>query len=289
MDIQKLLFATQFDDLWFDALQSLLGLRKISLNHVVFLNVIERDKVAMRRGIGYKKSEEIKLREIANIRFIDWAETLFEEGMEVGAYIVVGSLIQHVISAAEKEKVDLIVIGKEHKSMIEKLFKGSDLSEIVKRVNIPVMVYKYLSQDGRKEAPFERPLLAVDFSPASHRAIEFLKPLKEIVKKVDVINVVREQNLKSDSAMAIQKSRKQSRDQLDELCDTLYRAGIEAKAHVYVGEPVDQIEIAARECQSNLIISGTCGKSSRESGSLGHIPRALSEKSIYPLLIVPPE
>ncbi|MGD9210488.1 MAG: universal stress protein, partial [Desulfobacteraceae bacterium] len=187
MNIQKLLFATQFDDLWFDALQSLFGLKEIALNHVVFLNVIEREKVAMRRGVGYRKTEEIKLREMANIRFIDWAENLFEEGMEVGVYIVVGSLVQHIISAAEKEDVDLIVIGKPRQSKLEKFFKGSDITEIVKRVNTPILVYKYLSQDGRKaEEPFTRPLLAVNFAPSSLKSIEFLISIRKIVKKVDV-------------------------------------------------------------------------------------------------------
>jgi len=53
MDIKKLLFVTKFEELGFDALQSLLSLRKASLNHVVFVNVIERDRVAMHRGAGY--------------------------------------------------------------------------------------------------------------------------------------------------------------------------------------------------------------------------------------------
>ncbi|MGD8368059.1 MAG: universal stress protein, partial [Desulfobacterales bacterium] len=76
MDIQKLLFVTKFEELGFDALQSLLTLRGAALNHVVFVNVIERSRVAMRRGTGYIKSEEVRLRERANIRFIDWAEHL---------------------------------------------------------------------------------------------------------------------------------------------------------------------------------------------------------------------
>lgn len=290
MDIRKLLFATQFDDLWFDALQSLLGLKRVVLNHVVFLNVIERDKVAMRRGVGYQKTEEIKLREMANIRFIDWAETLFEDGMEVGVYIVVGSLVKNVISAAEKEQVDLIVIGRDRKSKIEKILKGSDLAEIVKRVNTPVLVYKYLSQDNRKaEEPFEQPLLAVDFMSSSLRAVEFLMSIKEIVKKVHVINVVSEKSLKGTSSMAVQKTRKQSRDQLDRICDRFFDNGIDAKSHVYVGDPTDQIEKAARECQATMIISGACGKGNRSDRPLGRIPRNLSEKSIYPVLIIPPK
>jgi hypothetical protein len=70
-------------------------------------------------GKGYEKSAEIRLREKANIRFIDWAETLFEQGMEVGVYIVVGSFASQVIEAAEKESVDLIVLSPERKGRLE--------------------------------------------------------------------------------------------------------------------------------------------------------------------------
>ncbi len=91
MKIKKLLFVTKFESLCYDALQSLLGLRKSGLEHVVFLNVIEREKVSMRRGKGYVKEDAVRLKEMANIRFIDWAENLFEMGMEVGAYIEVAS------------------------------------------------------------------------------------------------------------------------------------------------------------------------------------------------------
>ncbi|MDO9462474.1 MAG: universal stress protein, partial [Deltaproteobacteria bacterium] len=65
MQIKKLLFVTDFEELWFDALQSLMDLRKVGLSHVVFLQVIEREKVAMHRGTGYLKSEELKLKEMA--------------------------------------------------------------------------------------------------------------------------------------------------------------------------------------------------------------------------------
>ena len=55
MKITTMLFVSEFEELWFDALQSLLGLRKAGMNHVVFLHVIQREKVAMRRGAGYLK------------------------------------------------------------------------------------------------------------------------------------------------------------------------------------------------------------------------------------------
>jgi nucleotide-binding universal stress UspA family protein len=288
MDIKKLLFVTKFEELGFDALQSLLSLRKASLNHVVFVNVIERDRVAMHRGTGYLKEEEIRLRETANIRFIDWAEDLFEQGMEVGVYIVVGSLVSEVIKAAQKEETDLIVIGRSHKGVLEHLYSGSDITELLRRVEIPVLVYKQLSETAIAiEKPFEKPLLAIDWSPASLNAVEYLKALKDVIQELDVIHVVSQKKLKGTSAMGIQAIRKDTRKKLDEICNVFEAEGIKADAHVYIGEPDEEIEKAAREHQATMIVLGSSGKTAWVERWLGSTPQSIAEKSIYPTLLIP--
>ena len=288
MDIKKLLFVTKFEELGFDALQSLLSLRKASLNHVVFVNVIERDRVAMHRGTGYLKEEEIRLRETANIRFIDWAEDLFEQGMEVGVYIVVGSLVSEVIKAAQKEETDLIVIGRSHKGVLEHLYSGSDITELLRRVEIPVLVYKQLSETAIAiEKPFEKPLLAIDWSPASLSAVEYLKALKDVIQELDIIHVVSQKKLKGTSAMGIQAIRKDTRKKLDEICSVFEAEGIKADAHVYIGEPDEEIEKAAREHQATMIVLGSSGKTAWVERWLGSTPQSIAEKSIYPTLLIP--
>jgi nucleotide-binding universal stress UspA family protein len=289
MEIKKLLFVTRFDKLRFDALQSLMDLKKAALNHVVFLNVIEREKVAMRRGKGYEKSAEIRLREKANIRFIDWAETLFEQGMEVGVYIVVGSFPAQVIQAAEKEDVDLIVLSPENKGRFEQLYSGSDITDIVQRSATPVLVYKYLFRKGPlAENPFEKPLLATNWSAASRRAIEYIKFLKAVVQEVDIIYVASEKDLKEKSAMGIQRTRKENRKKLEALCDEFEDEGIAAKPHVYIGDTLAEIEKAARECQSSMIIAGSPGKRSWADRWGTSISKGLAEQSIFPVLLIPP-
>jgi nucleotide-binding universal stress UspA family protein len=277
MDIKKLLFVTKFEELGFDALQSLLSLRKASLNHVVFVNVIERDRVAMHRGTGYLKEEEIRLRETANIRFIDWAEDLFEQGMEVGVYIVVGSLVSEVIKAAQKEETDLIVIGRSHKGVLEHLYSGSDITELLRRIEIPVLVYKQLSETAIAiEKPFEKPLLAIDWSPASLNAVEYLKALKDVIQELDIIHVVSQKKLKGTSAMGIQAIRKDTRKKLDEICNVFEAEGIKADAHVYIGEPDEEIEKAAREHQATMIVLGSSGKTAWVERWLGSTPQSIA-------------
>lgn len=289
MKIKKLLFVTKFEELGYDAVQSLLGLTKADLNHIVFINVIERERFAMSR-VGYRKDEEVRLREAANIRFIDWSENLFEQGLEVGVYIVVGAVVSEVIKAAQKEGSDLVVIGRSHKGVLEHLYTGSDVTELLRRAEIPVLVYKHLSEKVLSvEKPFERPLLAIDWSPASMKAVAYLKELKNTVQEINVVHVISEKNLTGTSAMSIQKTRKQTRNKLAEICAIFGAAGIETREHVYVGEAEEEIEKAARECQSTMIVLGSSAKTAWVERWLGSIPQKMAEKSMFPTLLIPPE
>ncbi len=288
MVVRKMLFVTKFEELGFGALQSLLPLTKSGLEHVIFMNVIERERVAMQRGVGYKHGEARKLRERANIRFIDWAENLFEQGMEVGVYIVVGNMVPQVILAAEKEDADMIVIGRRHKKMLELFYSGSDITELLRRAERPVLVYKHLEESGSVlERPFEKPLLAIDWSPASLRAVDFLKNLSGVVNKINVIHAASPKELKGSSNLDIQQLRKEKRAKLQEICDVFEKNGIDASAHVYVGETVAEIERAAKEHKSTLVVLGSSGKSTWVERWIGSTPRDIAEKSPYPTLIIP--
>lgn len=289
MDIHKILFVTKFEELWFDAVESLMDLRKASLDHVVFLNVIQREKVALRRGKGYQKNEEVRLREMANIRFINWAETLFERGLEVGAYIVVGSLVKQITTAIEKEGIDLVVVGHEKKGRIEQLYSSSEILEIIRRSQTPVLVYKYASdQTIAAEKPFERPLLATCLADTDKKAIDYLKKLNQVIKKVTIVNVADPKALKHGSAMGVQKTRKEIRQQLDELCDLFIDEGIDASPGVYVGNPGKEIVTAAKECNASMVVAGTSNQPSLKEKLVGNTSRFLAEKTAFPTLLIPP-
>ncbi|MCP3953658.1 MAG: universal stress protein [Desulfobacterales bacterium] len=290
MDIQKLLFVTKFDELRFDALQSLLPLQKAALQHVVFLNVIEREKVSLHRGTGYQKEEEVKLREKANIRFIDWAETLFEQGLEVGVYIVVGDYIKQVVDASAKEEIDLIVLSPTKKGKLEQLFSGSEVTEILHRSGVPVLVYKNLTPGGIiTDKPFDRILMTTDWSEASGNAIACLKNLGALVKEIHVAHVAHEKSLAGNSAMAVQKTRKQTRNKLERICDIFEAEGIHSRPHVYIGEVETEIEKAAHECRATMIVAGAKTEQSWKERILGSLTKTLIENSIFPILLIPPE
>ncbi len=288
MRIKKLLFVTKFEELCYNSLNSLLSLTKASLEHVVFLNVIEKDKVSMHRGAGYIKEEEVKLKETANIRFIDWAENLFELGLEVGAHINTGYLIPEIIKTIDKEKPDLVVIGRSQKGPIERLYSRSDVTDLIRRIQIPVLVFKHMNEDNIvPEKLFKRPLLATNWSNSSKKAAKYINDLKEVVDELNVMHVTDEKKLKVDSTHSVQKIRKQEREKLDKLCDVFENNGIKTKAHVYVGDPEKEIIKAAKEYQASMIILGSSSRTSIVERWMGSTTRTITEKSIFPCLLIP--
>ena len=288
MKIKKLLFVTKFEELCYDALNSLLSLRKADLEHVVFLNVIERDKVAMRRGAGYLKEEEVKLKETANIRFIDWAENLFEMGMEVGAYIEVSTLIPEILRVVEQEQPDLIVVGRSHKGPLEQLYSRSDITELTRRTRIPILVFKHLAEDNLvPEELFKRPLFATSWSNSGEKAVSCLKTLGKVIGEMHIMHVVKEKDLEGPDSHEVQKVRKAERQKLDDLCDEFEEAGISCRPHVYVGDPEKEILKAAREYQATMIVLGFSERTAILERWMGSISRNIADKSLFPCLLFP--
>jgi len=290
MKIGTILFVSEFEELWFDALQSLMGLRKAGMNHVVFLHVIHRDKVAMRRGTGYLKEEERKLREIADIRFIDWAETLFEEGMEVGAHIAIGNVVPKILSVAEIEGVDLIVTARMKRGKLEELFLGSETSDLLRRTVKPVLIYNYLSQSGKVgENPFERLLLALDWSVSSEKVLDYVLALKGAVKRVEIMHVLSEKSIGKLSKMEAHKVERENKKKLDEVCDIFIKERFDARPHLYIGNTEEQIERGASEHRATMIVLGTRQTSMWKEKWSGSVCHALAESSELALLVVPAE
>jgi len=281
MEIKKMLFVTDFEGLWFDALRSLMALRKVGLDHVVLLHVIERK-------IGYyTKEEKERLRAMAEVRFIDWAQSLYEEGMECGSYIVVGDTVHKILEAAEEEEVDLVVINRQKRKKMEKLYIDSKTLEFLRKTPTTVLIHKYKSESGTvSDKLFERPLLAIDWSPPATRALDFLVGLKSIIKKLQVVQIVTEKEIEGLGKRGLLKLEREHRKKLYELCNSLKDEGIDAEAHLYIGD-VAQIQNAAREYEATIIATGTTRKSAWQSRWLRSISQELAELSELPTLLVP--
>lgn len=102
-----------------------------------------------------------------------------------------------------------------------------------------------------------------------------------------MIHVADPKELKESSGMEVQKTRKKIRAKLDEICNGFIDEGIDATPGVYIGNPLQEIENAAKEYNATMIIAGISTKDSLKERLIGSTPRALAEKSVFPTLLIP--
>ena len=290
MSIRKILFATRFRELSFDALSTLLELKEAGLEEIVLLHVIEREKVGFVPYGGYLKEEEERLREIARLRFEEWQEFLNQKGIKSKTYILVGKPVTKILTVADEENVDLIVAGRKKRRALER-YIGSTMLDLLHSTKRPVLVFKYMWCDVEGEREFcvlnqrlcDHVLLTTDWSEPSERAFQFLENFKGVLKKVSLVHVVSEDLDKT----ALENQIKEAKERLNKLCEELKQKEIEADYYVHVGKPAQEILKVAQEYGANMIFIGTTGKGRWRALWLGSVSQRVVELSQIPVLLVP--
>ncbi|MDP2992792.1 MAG: universal stress protein [Deltaproteobacteria bacterium] len=296
MKLTKVLFATKFRELAFDALESLLDLKAAGLKEIILTYIIPREEVAFVPYGGYMKDEEERLREQARIRFEDWQEALSKAGVDSKIRIEVGDPVPKLVRIAEKEKANLIVAGRKKRTALEKVYVGSHTLDLLRRsIAIPVLISKYMVYYDREgesvrrinEHPFKKPLLATDWSKPSANALDFIISLKGAVDKVDVAHVIGVKISKSLDKSELNRIERESKERLGKYCATLMKAGIEADPHLTAGRTESEIIRLSRELNSTMIVQGTTGKDRVKEFFVGSVSHRIAEVSELPTLLVP--
>jgi nucleotide-binding universal stress UspA family protein len=290
MPLSKILFPTGFETLDFHCLESLLVLRDAGLREIVLCHIIPVEEVGFVPFGGYLKEEEERLREEARIRFEDWQDAIDKAGIRSRVVIEVGRLVPRIIHIAESEGVDMVVLGKTKKTLSERFFVGSHALEVASRLGIPSLMNKYMVHyeiDGTEftrtnDRIFDAPMLAFDWSGPSKRALEFLKWLKGVVKRVYVFH-----SIVPEDKEGMVKEEEVCREELSRCCDILGSAGIEAEMHVGSGEAVEEIIRFSRERGVSMIITGTSGRRPMDELIHGSVSFRVATLSELPTIMVP--
>lgn len=295
MSIKKILFPTKFRAFAFNALESLIVLKKAGLKEIILCHVISREEVGFVPYGGYLKEEEEKMREEARIKLEDWQEFLSGKGIKSRIVIEVGKPISKILDIAEKQKVDLIIVGRKEKIAVEKSFIGSYTTNIISRSNTPVLASKYMVQfelDGAtltrtNDRLFEMPLLVTDWSYPSQNAIEFLVSLKGVVKKAFIFHSIDVKGSKENDEPELHHLEEECRKNLDESCKKLKHAGIKAESHLSAGDDVQEILRFSRERGATMIIAGTTCKNRLHEMLHKSTSHQVAKLSELPTLLVP--
>jgi nucleotide-binding universal stress UspA family protein len=288
----KILFATKFAESAFDSLVALLPLKKAGLEEIILTHIIPRDEVAFVPYGGYMKEEEERLEEEARLRFKDWQKTLSQGEINSAICIKVGNPIAKIVEIAEDEKVKLISVGHKKRTGVEKILIGSHTLEIL-RLNkaIPTLISKYPPcgesteepQDQLKEHFFSRPLLAIDWSDLSDKALHFVADFQGVVDRLDIVHVI---DSKGFGKTGLKRLERESTRKLNEHVLALKKRGLESQSHLRAGKTVDELLGLSDELKSTMIILGTTGKDRIADFFLGSVSHRIAEISDRPTLLV---
>jgi nucleotide-binding universal stress UspA family protein len=80
-----------------------------------------------------------------------YQKKLAEFGLNGGRSVVTaGHPAEEILKVAEEEKVDLIILGSNRKSLLDRLIRGSTSREVKKRAGMPVLIAKPYIAGGKE-------------------------------------------------------------------------------------------------------------------------------------------
>ncbi len=294
MKIEKLLFPTKFGELDLNSLESIFPLKDAGLKEVVLYYVIPREEVGFVPYGGYLKEEEQRIREEARIRFEDWQKKLTGAAIDSRIVIEVGDPVADILKTADKEGIDMIVIGRKKIGADRSLF-GSRTTQIVTRSLIPVLVSKYMVEvkyEGETVTRINKdifgiPLLASDWSKPSLKALELLTSFNGIVQKAHICHVIDVKISGRVGTEELHRIEKESKYRLDGYKERLESAGIQTEVHLGAGKSPSEIIRISRDVGATMIIIGTTGKDRLQAFVIGSTSHRVAQLSELPTLLVP--
>lgn len=295
MIFKKVLFHTHFRELALNSLKTILELKKAGLESIILTHIIPRDEVSFVPYGGYLKETEDQLKTEARMRFEDWQRIIAEHGIKSHIRIEVGAPNAEILSIAEEEAVDLIVIGRKKRTLMEKVYVGSHIMDILRRSTVPVLMSKYMVQfeweneqlTRTNDHIFDRPMLATDWSQPSENARKSLSALKGLAKTILVVHVIDAKLSKGMHRERLNDIEKESKSRLKNYCRKIEQSGMRAEYHLSAGKTVQELVRLSRDHKATMLVMGKTGKDWFSEYWLGGVSHQIAELSELPVLLIP--
>jgi nucleotide-binding universal stress UspA family protein len=182
--------------------------------------------------------------------------------------------VDELIAAAERERADVIVMGRRGKRGLMKRMIGDATSRAVGKAKCSVLVVMEGAAMWRK-----RILLATDGSRFSDAAAVAATKIAELCRlPVTVVSTIRDSFNEERAAVADESASR--------VCEHLRNRNIEADKVVLRGDPDKLIVETAQAREADLIVMGTHGRTGWERVVVGSVTESVIGSSGIPVLAV---
>lgn len=251
MKIKRILYATDVEKPDFSELESLMVLRKLGLEEIIFLNPSGAE---------------------------DWEKRVVGYGLKSKTLAGEGQVLPKILDVARQEATSMIAVSLNRGT--RKVFRGSVIKNLLRSSPVPVIVFSESAQvsGSVEKGVFRHVVYATDWSPVSETVLKYLLNFKEIIEMLEIVNVI----MKRLSVRDMRNLKKK----LVETRQIFLDEGIDAESHVYAGNPSEEIMLAARDYGATSIVMGTSCKSPFQEVFSRSYSYRIAEEAVVPTLFI---
>jgi nucleotide-binding universal stress UspA family protein len=195
-----------------------------------------------------------------------------------------------VAAAAKRTNADLIVMGSRGLTGLKHALLGSVAERTVRTAPCPVLTVKH---DGGAALRLRTILVPMDFSPASHRALEIAKELAKsagpahlILVHAYYVPIELEQFLIQQGDPVLERLSESVTKDLEKILTGLQDAGISSEYLASRGAPERLIVELAKQKHADLIVMGTHGRRGLSHLLLGSVAERVVRTAECPVMTV---
>jgi nucleotide-binding universal stress UspA family protein len=210
-------------------------------------------------------------------------------GIEVERYVHSGTVPDCILSFADSQGVDLIVMGTHGRHGFDRLTMGSATEKVLRKAHCPVLVVRKPAHDFVRPGDSLEPvrlkkiLFCTDFSEYSNRALAYALSLAmEYNAELTLLHVLEDVPPDDD----LQKCVAVITQRLEELAPADARDWCEVRPAVRIGKPYQQILQIALEMETELVVMGVRGRSAVDLALFGSTTHRVIQLGTSPVLAV---
>lgn len=199
-----------------------------------------------------------------------------------------GIAADSILSRAQEQKSDLIVMGTHGLRGFDRLMLGSVTDRVMRRAACPVLAVREPPRDSvaagqRRHSPhrLDRILASIDFSKDSEQALNYaFSAAAEYDAELTLLHVLE----KVPSAAKMDEEIAEDTAQLDKLIPPERRKTLKIKTALRIGKPYQQIIQFAQETQIDLVTMGVRGRGALDIAVFGSTSYRVMQLGPCPVL-----
>jgi nucleotide-binding universal stress UspA family protein len=204
-------------------------------------------------------------------------------GLRPECIVQEGVAADGILSVAQADAIDLIVVGTHGRRGLDRLMLGSVAERVLRNAPCPVLVVRNVDHPEQEAIQIRQILCCVDFSKHSEQILEYaLSVAGAYEAEVTALNVLDEiknpAEIGSETATAMEK--------LQKLISTAAFHSVTAHIAVRLGNPNQQILEFASDAESDLIVTGVRGRHAVDLALFGSTTHRVIQRGCCPVLAV---